>query len=105
MIHRFDRLHRVTALSKAAQINKAYDTMALANSVGAGAVHAIESGFGGGKQPRVLRSFIDSLQRQVKKIQAQDQGQQEDANALFGAFSGVTEKRNVGRKDQPRGST
>ena len=92
----------VLALSKAAQVNRTYDLMNSANAAAVGAVHAIEAGFSG-KQPKVLRTFIDRLTRQVKKIQSKGQGQKQDAQALLAGFGGtaVMEKTNGRRKDKP----
>lgn len=96
----------VTALSKAAQINRIYDMMAAANGAAVGAIHAIEAGFSG-KQPRALRSHIDNLQRQIKSIKSSGQGSQEDAKALLAGFTGtaVMEKSNGRRKNRPSGSS
>lgn len=96
----------VLALSKSAQVNRMYDLMSNANAVAVGAVHAVEAGFSG-KQPKVLRSYMDRMTRQVKKIQSKGQGHVDDAQALFAGFTGtaVMEKTNGRRKNRPTGSS
>ena len=96
----------VHRLAKAATINRIYDTVALSGAVAAGAVHAVEAGFGG-KTPKALKRYQDTLLRQVNKSKAKGKGLANDAQALLSGFgmAAPTEKANGRRKDKPRGST
>jgi len=75
-------------LIKAAHVNKLHDSMAFANCVAVGAVHAIEAGFSG-KQPKVLRNYIQSLTKAVDKMVMKKGDKKADAQRLFSAFSGM----------------
>ena len=80
--------------------------MTFANVVAVVAVHAIEAGFSG-KQPQALKKYQQALQRQVKKLQSNGQGREQDAQTLFGGFAGsaVVEKAGHGRRKDKSGSS
>lgn len=85
----------MTALSKAATINRLYDTMSFSNAVAAGCVHAVESGFSG-KQPKAFRNYQNGLLKEINKLKSKGQGQKADAQKLLAGFAGMgakTEKR------------
>jgi len=84
----------VNALAKAAQANRAYDTIALSGAVAAGAVHAIEAGFSG-KAPKALKNYQKAILNSIKKAQSKGQGTRADADTLLSGFGGLakTEKR------------
>lgn len=96
----------VQALAKASMVNRTYDQISLANAVAVGAIHALESGFGG-KTPQALKKYQDSLLGVIRKEKAKDKGVSADATALFGGFTGKapTEKVHGRRTDKSRGHT
>ena len=96
----------VHALAKAASINKAYDTLSMSSAVAAGAVHAVEAGFGG-KSPKALKRYQDGLLRQVRRQQSKGKGVSKDAQTLFSGFAGVApqEKGNGRRQNKSGGDT
>jgi hypothetical protein len=91
----------VTALSKAATINRLYDTVALSGAMAAGCVHAVEAGFSG-KQPKALRNYQNGMLKEIKKLKSRGQGQKADAQTLlsgFGSIGAKTEKRRGRHQD------
>ena len=93
----------VHALAKAASINKVYDTLAMSSAVAAGAVHAVECGFGG-KSPKALKKYQEGLLRQARRQQNRGKGTEKDAQALLSGFGGSVpqERANGRRKDKSR---
>ncbi len=94
----------VMALTKAASVNKIYDTLALSSAIAAGAVHALECGFGSGKSPKALKNYQDNLLRQAKRQEEPGTNQEKDSNTLLAAFGMVAPKgkANGRRKNKPR---
>lgn len=96
----------VHALAKAASVNKVYDTLAMSSAVAAGAVHAVECGFGGKGGPKALKKYQAALLKQIRSQQSKGKGAAKDAQALFTGFGGLVpqEKGNGRRKDKSGGS-
>lgn len=76
-------------LIKAAHINKVHDSMAFTNGVAVGAVHAIEAGFSG-KQPKVLRRYINSMNKAIQRLKVKKGDTKADARTLFNTFTGMS---------------
>ena len=89
----------VNALSKAAIANRIYEQIAMSGAVAAGAVHAVEAGFGG-KAPKALKKYQQSMMGQIKKLKVKGQGQKQDAETLLSGFGGLGKaERRVRHKD------
>lgn len=94
----------MTTLGKAAQVNRTYDTLAMAGAVNAGALNALQAAFSG-KQPNVLKKYQAELLKGVVKARPKERKLSGDANALFAGFGGSTQQVTGGRrKDKPRSS-
>lgn len=95
----------VIALTKAASVNRIYDAVSLSSAVAAGAVHALECGFGGGKSPKALKNYQDGLIRQAKRQESPGTSHEKDSNALLAAFGMIAPKgkANGRRQNKPRG--